>query len=64
LAPREAPGPIKVSVDGSARGNAPLKVRLGPGLHEIVFSFEGKRSIKMVSIKANEIKNMETIVPK
>lgn len=63
-APADAPGPIKVAVDGKARGNAPVKVDLAPGLHEVTFTFGGERTIRMVSIKADQTKNITAKVAK
>jgi hypothetical protein len=62
-APASAPGPIKVAVDGKPRGTAPLQVELKPGLHEVTFSVGGKRSLRMVSIKAGKTKSITAKVP-
>jgi len=57
-APADAPGPIKVAVDGKVRGTAPLSVNLKPGLHEVTYTSGGKRTLRMVSIKAGQTKSV------
>jgi len=61
--PSDATGAIRVSVDGKLRGRAPLRVQLPPGLHEIVFSHNGKRTMRMVSIQTGQTKTIEAKVP-
>ena len=56
--PAGAAGPIDVSVDGKKRGKAPLKLKLTPGLHEVVFSSGGKRTMRMVSVKEGATKSI------
>ncbi|MCP4600601.1 MAG: response regulator [Proteobacteria bacterium] len=63
-APPDAPGPIDVSVDGRARGKAPVKVKLTSGLHEVVFACNGKRTMRMVSIRIGQTKNMQAKIPR
>ncbi len=55
---------VKVLIDGKPRGTAPLKVTLPVGIHELTFISDGKRSLRMVSIKEGRTKNIEATVPK
>jgi len=57
-APADAPGPIKVAVDGKTRGTAPLSLDLEPGLHEVTFTLGGERTLRMVSIKSGQTKTI------
>jgi hypothetical protein len=52
-----------VIVDGKPRGSAPLKVKLSPGIHEVIFSYEGKRTMRMVAIQTGETKSITAKVP-
>jgi CheY-like chemotaxis protein len=56
--PPDSPGPVTVTVDGQPRGNAPLTIPLSAGLHEVVFSSQGKRTMRMVSIQADATKSV------
>ncbi len=62
--PPYATGKVKVLVDGKPRGTVPLKVTLSVGIHELTFITDGKRSIRMVSIKEGRTKTIEATVPK
>ncbi|MDJ0761630.1 MAG: response regulator [Myxococcota bacterium] len=62
--PSDAPGRIKISVDGRVRGRSPIKLKLSPGLHEIVYSYQGRRIFKKVTIQANQRKEIIAEVPK
>jgi hypothetical protein len=62
--PPYATSKIKVLIDGKPRGTAPLKVKLPVGIHELTFIMNGKRSLRMVSIKDGRIKSIEATVPK
>ncbi len=62
-APSGASGPVKVIVDGRARGKAPVSVNLTSGLHEVVFESQGKRTMRMVSIKVGKTKTVQAKVP-
>ncbi|MCP4675499.1 MAG: response regulator [Deltaproteobacteria bacterium] len=55
-------GSIVVSVDGRSRGKAPLNVRLSSGLHEVVFTHNGKRTMRMVSMKLGQTKTIQAKV--
>ncbi len=55
-------GPITVSVNGSSRGKAPVDVRLTSGLHEVVYTHNGKRTMRMVSIKLGQTKVVQAKV--
>jgi len=57
-------GKVKVLVDGKPRGTVPLKVTLPIGIHELTFITDGKRSLRMVSIKEGRTKNIEATIPK
>ena len=62
--PPYATGVVKVLIDGKPRGNAPLKVTLPVGIHELTFIADGKRSLRMVSIKEGRTKSIEATIPK
>lgn len=54
---------VFVLVDGTSRGKAPVKTVLSPGLHEVVFTADGKRSMRMVPIKADNTKTIVAVKP-
>jgi CheY-like chemotaxis protein len=51
-------GDVAVSVDGKPHGNAPLSLELPVGLHEVAYTVDGQRTLRMVSIKAGETKRI------
>lgn len=57
-APDGATSRIRILVDGRRRGNAPKTIRLSPGLHEVTFIMDGKEALRMVSIKADDVKDV------
>ncbi|MDD5306595.1 MAG: response regulator [Deltaproteobacteria bacterium] len=60
--PPDAPSPVTVIVDGRPRGKAPLTLTLSAGLHEVVFSSQGKRTMRMVSIQPHAAKSLPASV--
>ncbi|MBN2343552.1 MAG: hypothetical protein JXX29_23595 [Deltaproteobacteria bacterium] len=56
--PAGANSPVTIAVDGKKRGKAPRILKLSPGLHEVTFTMDGKNSLKMVSIKEGETKEV------
>ena len=46
---------VKVSVDGKMRGYLPVLLRVDPGLHELAFSSEGRRTFQMVKLGPGQI---------
>jgi hypothetical protein len=54
---------VFVLVDGTSKGKAPLKTSLAPGLHEVVFTAGGKRSMRMVPVKADQTKTITAAKP-
>jgi hypothetical protein len=54
---------VFVLVDGISRGKAPVKVRLKPGIHEVVFSADGRRAMRMVPIREEKTKTIDAKVP-
>jgi hypothetical protein len=56
-------GSVLVLVDGISRGKAPVRVKLSPGLHEVVFTKDGKKSIRMVPIRPEVTKTISAEVP-
>ncbi len=54
---------VFVLVDGTSRGKAPVKTVLSPGLHEVVFTANGKRSMRMIPIKADNTKTVVAVKP-
>jgi hypothetical protein len=46
---------VKVSVDGKMRGYLPVLLKVDPGLHELAFSSEGRRTFQMVKLGPGQI---------
>jgi hypothetical protein len=55
--------PVFVLVDGISRGKAPVRVKLKPGIHEVVFSADGRRAMRMVPIREDKTKTIDAKVP-
>lgn len=56
--PNGATAPISVSVNNRRHGNAPTSIKVEPGLHEIVFTYQGNRIFRMVNVKAGQTKRI------
>ena len=54
---------VFVLVDGVSKGKTPIKTNLSPGLHEVVFTADGKRSMRMVPIKTDGTKTITAVKP-
>jgi hypothetical protein len=57
-------GPIKVSVDKRTVGNTPLELELKPGKYDIVFSRDGKRKFKRITVESGQETKLTASVPK
>ncbi len=55
--------PVFVLVDGISRGKAPVRVKLKSGIHEVVFSANGRRAMRMVPIREDKTKTIDAKVP-
>jgi len=55
--------PVFVLVDGVSRGKAPIRVKLKPGIHEVVFSADGRRAMRMVPIREDKTKTIDAKIP-
>jgi hypothetical protein len=64
LVPSYARGPVSITVDKRPKGNAPLKLTLTPGLHEVVQTYKGSRSMRIVLIQKGKTKAITAKVPK
>lgn len=51
-------GPVPVSIDGVARGGAPVTVELPVGLHEVELIVGGERTLRMISVKPGQTKRV------
>ena len=63
LAPPGKRGPVAITVDKRARGNAPVKLQLSPGLHEVIQTYEGRRIIRIILIQEGKTKTITAKVP-
>ena len=63
LPPGAKPNTIRISVDGRLRGKVPIKIRLSAGIHEIVYSLDGKRVMRMVRVNAGQTKEVTAKQP-
>lgn len=54
---------VTVLVDGVSKGRAPIRVKLKPGIHELTFIANGKRSMQVVPIRAGKTKTVEAKAP-
>ena len=56
-------GSVLVMVDGISRGKTPARIKLSPGLHEVVFMKDGKKKIRMVPIRPDATKTVTAVIP-
>jgi hypothetical protein len=64
LVPANARGPVAITVDKRPKGNAPLKLSLTPGLHEVVQKYKRTRTMRIVLIQQGTTKVITAKVPK
>ncbi len=64
LVPSYARGPVSITVDKRPKGKAPLKLALTPGLHEVVQTYKGTRTKRIVLIQKGRTKAITAKVPK
>jgi hypothetical protein len=64
LVPSHARGPVSITVDKRPKGKAPLKLSLTPGLHEVVQTYKGNRTMRIVLIQKGKTKVITAKVPK
>jgi hypothetical protein len=64
LVPANARGPVAITVDKRPKGNAPLKLSLTPGLHEVVQKYKRTRTMRIVLIQQGKTKVITAKVPK
>ena len=58
IKPPSGGGTVLVLIDGVSRGKAPVRVKLSPGLHEVVFTKDGQKSMRMVPIRPEATKTI------
>ena len=46
---------VRVSVDGQMRGYLPVLLKVDPGLHELTFMTDGRRTFQMVKLNSGQI---------
>jgi hypothetical protein len=63
LVPPNASGPVSIDVDKRTRGTAPIKIKLKPGLHEVVQNYKGKRTMRIVLIRKGKTKIITAKIP-
>lgn len=54
---------VFILVDGISRGKAPVRVKLDPGIHEVVFNANGRRAMRMVPIREGKTKTIDAKIP-
>jgi hypothetical protein len=64
LLPSQARGPVAITVDKRPKGNAPLKLSLTPGLHEVIQTYKRTRTKRIVLIEQGKTKVITAKVPK